>query len=411
MPLRDIPSLGVVASLGTFASAFISRPIGALVFGHFGDRIGRKRVLVATLLLMGVSTLGVGLIPGATTIGPAAPLLLTLLRLAQGFAVGGGWAGSALLTTEHVPADKRGFYGMFTQLGYGTALILANLVFLVVYSMTPASSTAFLDWAWRIPFVLSAGLIVTALLVRRRVKETPAFAEAPATAHSEVPIKAMLREQRREFLLAAGAVIGVLALVYEVGTFFTHYATAHLGYSTDLVLLVGALGGLCTAGFVAASATLSDFYGRRAPITIGYALAVPWSLAVFWLIETRSDLLFGAAIVLTYAIIGVVLGPMTSFIPETFAMHYRYTGAALAHNIGGILGGGVPPVISEYLLRAYGSWAIGLMLGGLSLVSLVRVRMLDETAPRQALRAHRRPVTAKPEVHREASALLDVEDA
>jgi hypothetical protein len=200
----------------------------------------------------------------------------------------------------------------------------------------------------------------------------------------------MLREQRRQFLLAAGAVIGVLALVYEVGTFFTHYATAHLGYSTDLVLLVGALGGLCTAG---------------------YALAVPWSLAVFWLIETRNDLLFGAAIVLTYAIIGIVLGPMTSFIPETFAMHYRYTGAALAHNIGGILGGGVPPVISEYLLRAYGSWAIGLMLGGLSLVSLVCVRMLDETAPRQALRAHRRPVTPKPEVHREASALLDVEDA
>ena len=330
MPLRDIPSLGVVASLGPFASAFISRPIGALVFGHFGDRIGRKRVLVATLLLMGVSTLGVGLIPGATTIGAAAPLLLTLLRLAQGFAVGGEWAGSALLTAEHAPADKRGFYGMFTQLGYGTALILANLLFLVVYSMTPASSTAFLDWAWRIPFVLTAGLIVTALLVRRRVKETPAFAGAPATAHSEVPIKAMLREQRREFLLAAGAVIGVLALVYEVGTFFTHYATAHLGYSTDLVLLVGALGGLCTAGFVAASATLSDFYGRRAPITVGYALAVPWSLAVFWLIETRSDLLFGAAIVLTYAIIGVVLGPMTSFIPETFdalPLHRRSAGA------------------------------------------------------------------------------------
>jgi MFS family permease len=122
MPLRDIPSLGVVASLGTFASAFISRPIGALMFGHFGDRIGRKRVLVATLLLMGVSTLGVGLIPGATTIGAAAPQLLTLLRLAQGFAVGGEWAGSALLTAEHAPADKRGFYGMFTQLGYGTAL-------------------------------------------------------------------------------------------------------------------------------------------------------------------------------------------------------------------------------------------------------------------------------------------------
>ena len=279
-------------------------------------------------------------------------------------------------------------------------MVLANLVFLVVYAATPASSTAFLDWAWRIPFVLSAGLIVTALLVRWRVKETPAFAEAPATAHSEVAIKAMLREQRRQFLLAAGAVIGVSPWC-QVGTFFTHYATAHLGYSTDLVLLVGAVGGLCTAGFVAASATLSDVYGRRAPLTVGYALAVPWSLAVFWLIETRNDLLFGAAIVLTYTIIGIVLGPMTSFIPETFAMRYRYTGAALAHNIGGILGGGVPPVISEYLLRAYGSSAIGLMLGGLSLVSLVCVRMLDETAPVQAPRVHRHRITAEPEVHRE----------
>lgn len=381
--------LGIVASLGTFASAFISRPIGAVVFGHFGDRIGRKRTLVATLLLMGASTVGVGLIPSAATIGIAAPLLLTLLRVLQGFAVGGEWAGSALLSAEYAPPAKRGFYGMFTQLGLGTALVLANLVFLVVYGATGASS-AFLQWAWRLPFLLSAVLIATALLIRMRVKETPEFAAAADGAHSEVPIAAMLREQRRQFMLAAGATIGVLALVYEVGTFFTHYATEHLGYSTDLVLLVGVLGGMATVGCVAASATLSDTHGRRAPLTVGYVLAVPWSFAVFWLLETRNDLVFGIAIVLTYAIIGIAMGPLASFIPETFAVRYRYTGAGLAYNVGGILGGGVPPVISEYLLRAGGPWAIGLMLSGLALLSLVCVRLLDETAAGVSRRSSRR---------------------
>lgn len=372
--------MAVIASLGTFASAFIARPIGAVIFGHFGDRIGRKRTLVATLALMGVSTVAVGLIPGTATIGPAAPLLLIILRVLQGFAVGGEWAGSALLSAEHAPPHRRGFYGMFTQLGLGTALVLANLVFLIVYATFGDAPQAFLQWGWRIPFLLSAVLIATALVVRLRVQETPEFAGADTAQHDEVPVAALLREQGREFVLAAGAVIAVLALVYEVGTFFTHYATAHLGYSTTTVLLVGVLGGLCTVAVVATSANLSDSYGRRRVIMVGYALATPWSFAVLPLLETRNTLVFGAAITITYAIIGIVMGPMASFIPEIFAIRYRYTGAALSYNLGGIVGGAIPPVISEYLLTAFGSRAIGLMLGGLSLVSLVCVALLGETA-------------------------------
>lgn len=372
--------LAIVASLGTFAAAFVSRPIGAVVFGHFGDRIGRQRTLVVTLLLMGVATVGVGLIPSTATIGVAAPLLLTLLRVLQGFAVGGEWAGSALLSAEYAPPHQRGRYGMFTQMGYGTALVLANLVFLIIYLTFGQTSAAFTGWAWRIPFLLSVVLIVTALSVRLSVKETPAFAEAAATTHSEVPLAALARDQGRQLLLAAGAVIGVLALVYETGTFFTHYATAHLKYSTDFVLLVGVLGGLCTVGFVIASATLSDTYGRRLPLTVSYSLAVPWSLIVFPLIESRNQVLYAVAITVTYAIIGIAMGPLASFIPETFALTYRYTGAGLAHNIGGIVGGGVPPVISEYLLDAYGSWSIAAMLAGLALTSLVCIRLLKETA-------------------------------
>lgn len=372
--------MGIVASLGTFASAFVSRPIGAVVFGHFGDRIGRQRTLVVTLLLMGISTVGVGLIPSTATIGIAAPLLLTMLRVLQGFAVGGEWAGSALLSAEYAPPRQRGRYGMFTQMGFGTALVLANLVFLVVYLAWGQTSSAFLEWAWRLPFLLSAVLIVTALVVRMSVKETPVFAEAAATTHAETPVAALLRDQGRQLLLAAGAMVGVLGLVYETGTFFTHYATAHLGFSTDFVLLVGVIGGGCTVAFVAASAILSDTYGRRLPMTVGYVLAVPWSLVVFPLIETRNHVLFAVAIVVTYAIIGIAMGPLASFIPETFALAYRYTGAGLAHNIGGIIGGGVPPVISEYLLDTYGSWSIAVMLAGLALTSLVCVRLLKETA-------------------------------
>lgn len=377
--------MATVASLGTFASAFIARPIGAAVFGHLGDRIGRKRTLVVTLLMMGLSTIGVGLVPSAAAIGVAAPLVLTGLRVVQGLALGGEWAGSALLGAESAPAGRRGFYGMFTQLGLGSALVLANAVFLVVYAVFGRSGTLFLTWGWRLPFLLSAVLIVTAVVVRTHVSETPAFAAAAAAGHQETPIAALLRGQSRQLILAAGAVIGALALVYETGTFFTHYATEHLGYSTDVVLLVGVLGGVCTAGCVALSATLSDRYGRRRLVGAGYALALPWSFVVFPLIETGDTVVFGAAIVLTYAIIGIATGPLASFIPEIFAARYRYTGAGLSYNAGGIIGGAVPPVASEYLMSTVGTWSIGLMLGGMVLISAISVALLPETAGRDDL--------------------------
>ena len=374
-------TLATVASLGTFASAFVARPIGAALFGHLGDRVGRKRVLVITLLLMGTSTVGVGLIPSAAAIGAWAALLLTALRVVQGLALGGEWAGSALLGMEYAPPAKRGFYGMFTQLGLGTALVLANLVFLIVSAAFGSASAAFLQWGWRIPFLLSVVLIVTALFVRTRVEETPSFlADTDAEDRDEVPIAALLRSHRRQLLLAAGAVAGALALVYETGTYFTHYATVHLHYSTDFVLFVGVLGGLCAVVLVAVSATLSDTYGRHRVLRLGYLLAVPWSFAVLPLIQNGSKVLFAVTIMVSYLIIGIVTGPLASFVPEIFPTRYRYTGAGLAYNAGGIIGGGIPPVISEYLLSSVGSWTIGVMLGALTLTSLLCVRSLELAA-------------------------------
>lgn len=259
------------------------------------------------------------------------------------------------MSAEHAPLGRRGYYGMFTQLGLGSALVLANLVFLVVYGGFGADNPALLSWGWRVPFLLSAVLIVTALVVRTRVSESPAFVsavtgEAAAGGAREAPIAALMREQRRQFILVSVAVVGMLALVYETGTFFTHFASTHMGFSASLVLLVGVLGGLCTVCAVAAAAILSDAHGRRRVITIGYCLAVPWSFAVLPLIATGNAMVFAGAIMVTYTVIGIAMGPMAAFVPEMFATRYRYTGAGLSYNIGGIIGGGIPPVISEYLL-------------------------------------------------------------
>ncbi|TFV57829.1 MFS transporter [Mycobacterium sp. PS03-16] len=387
-PTVFFPDLGHVmattASLAAFATAFVSRPIGAAVFGHFGDRIGRKQVLVITLLLMGVSTVGVGLIPGTDTIGIAAPLLLIVLRLVQGFAVGGEWAGSALLSAEHAPADRRGFYGMFTQLGLGTALVMANLVFLVVHLAMDETSSAFLQWGWRIPFLLSAGLIATALYIRLRVQESPVHAEATTEDHHGLPLAALMREQGRGVLLAAGAATCVPMLVYQAGTFFTHYAEDHMDYPTGLILLVGVIGGVCAVGCAAASAILSDTRGRRRVLLIGAAVALPWSVMVFPLIGAGSEIVFSSSVVATYAVIGFCMGPLASFLPELFAARYRYTGAALALNLGGIVGGAVPPVISPTLYASFGTWGVAAMMGAVALVSLVSLVLLPETAGRTA---------------------------
>ena len=382
-PAVFFPNLGTtmatIASLGTFAAAFFARPVGAAVFGHFGDRLGRKKTLVATLLIMGISTVGVGLVPNTAAIGVAAPLILLTLRLLQGFAVGGEWAGSALLCAEHAPTAKRGAYGLFTQVGMGAGLVMANLVFLGVHSLGEKNA-AFLDWGWRIPFLASAVLIFIGLYMRLNVPETPVFIDDKARAATpKMPIADVLAAQRRRVILAAGCLVSVFMLAYTTGTYLTNYADVHLGYSKNLILLVGVVGGLFAIASSAVSAYLCDVVGRRRIILFGIAAGVPWSLAVVPLIDTRDPVLFGLAIVGAYAITGVSSGPTASFIPEIFATRYRYTGAALSYNIGAILGGAVPPVVAAALLASFGSFAIGVMMAVSALVSLVCGAMLPET--------------------------------
>lgn len=374
------PALATISSFATFAVAFLSRPIGAAFFGHFGDRLGRKKTLIATLLIMGISTVAVGLVPDSAVIGMWAPIILLFLRLLQGFAVGGEWAGAALLSVEYAPAAKRGKYGMFPQIGVGAGLVLSSAVFLLVNVSIGAESEAFLSWMWRVPFLFSAVLVIVALYVRLNIAETPVFSAAKsAEPAAKLPLRELLSRQFKQVALGAGCISGIFTFVFMGGTYLTGYGRSAMGHPFWLVLASGVIGGACMISAIAISSPLCDRFGRKRVIGAGFIVAVPWSFAVMPLIDTGSSLLFLAAIAGIFLVLGFSYGPMGSFFPELFATRYRYTGSGLAYNMGGIVGGAIPPVLAGILLENLGSWSIGLMLALFSVASLLCTMALTET--------------------------------
>ncbi|MCD2158005.1 MHS family MFS transporter [Rhodococcus cerastii] len=380
------PAAASLASLATFAAAFIARPLGAVIFGHFGDRWGRKKTLVATLLIMGLSTVAVGCVPSAASIGVVAPIIILVLRLLQGISVGGEWSGAALLAAEYAPPGERGKWGMAVQLGPALSMALASAVFLGVNLTVGESSPAFLSWGWRIPFLVSAVLIGVALWVRLGIEETPVFREHQQSRPTEpAPLMAVMREQWRRILAASASVVAVFAFVFMGSVYLTGYANTHVGLSRTWILAAGVAGGLVMMVTVALSGHLSDRFGRRRMITTGLGVALPWSFAVLPMIDTGSPAWFIAAIAGTFAIVGLAYGPVAAFLPETFPTRYRYTGTGIAFNTAGILGGAVPPLIAVPLLTAYGSLAIGCMLAILTILSLAGVAALPDTCTHRAL--------------------------
>ncbi len=373
-------TMATISSLGTFAVAFLSRPIGAAVFGHFGDRLGRKKTLVATLLIMGLSTVCVGLVPSAASIGIAAPIILLTLRLLQGFAVGGEWAGSALLSAEYAPAGKRGTYGMFTQLGAGAGLAVSNLVVFIVSVTVGEKSAVFLDWGWRLPFLFSAVLLIVALYVRLSIDETPVFAREQVTGGvPRAPFTELFRTQSKQVALAAGCMVGIFTMSFLGGTYLMSYASTRIGHPRSLILGVGVLAGVALMAFSALSAVLCDRFGRRRIILTGFALALPWAFVVMPLIDSGSPVGFAVAIAGIFCIFGLSYGPIGSFLPEIFATRYRYTGAGMAFNLAGIVGGAIPPLVAGALVASLGSWAVGLMIAFFVVVSIVCTALLPET--------------------------------
>lgn len=364
------PVAGTLAAFATFSVGFLARPLGGIVMGHFGDRVGRKSMLVTSLLMMGVATVGIGLLPTYETIGAWAPALLVTLRFVQGIGVGGEWGGAVLMAVEHAPEHKKGFYGSFPQMGVPGGLILANLVFLGMASNL--SDEAFLAWGWRVPFLASAVLVIVGLVIRVTVSESPAFQRIARTQEARrLPIVTVVRENLREVLLAAGAFIGINAVGYIFMAYLLNYCTTVLGLDKSLVLTFTLAASLVWLGTIAYASALSDRLGRRRVLTVGSVGLAGWSLLLFPVIDTGAAPLVLAALVATAVFMGVVYGPMAALFAELFRPEVRYSGTSLGYQLGSILGGGVAPTVATGLYAAWGSSTpISLYLGAVTLLSL-----------------------------------------
>ncbi|MCH9799349.1 MAG: MHS family MFS transporter [Betaproteobacteria bacterium] len=373
------PAVQTLNAFLTFGLAFIARPFGAILFGHFGDKVGRKATLAASLLVMGISTLLIGLLPGYATLGFWAPLLLCLLRFGQGIGLGGEWGGAALLATEHAPKGKRGWFGMFPQLGPSVGFLFATLSFLgLSLWLTDAQ---FKSWGWRVPFILSALLVGVGLYVRFKLAETPAFAKALAeqSTHS-MPIKPLLKTHLKPIVLGALAMVVCYNLFYTATVFCLSYGTTKLGIARPDFLLM-----LCVAVLMMASATplsawLSDKFGRRPVLLIGSLLAILAGFAMNTLLGDASIINITLLLSLLLFLMGATFAPMGAFLPEQFPVAVRYTGAGLAYQLGGILGASFAPSISQWLTIQGGLPWVGLYVSAMATISFVAVWLMRETA-------------------------------
>ncbi|WP_216353837.1 MFS transporter [Arthrobacter sp. SRS-W-1-2016] len=372
------PSAAIVASFAVFGVAFVARPFGSILFGHFGDRLGRKRTLIATMMIMGLATVLVGVMPTTDQIGAAAPILIVLLRIMQGLAAGGEWAGAVLFTAENAPKAKRGVWSMLPSLGSATATTVANATFFIT-SLTMSTET-FVTWGWRVPFIASLVLVAVGMWVRLSVDETAVFKkQLSRSSASRVPLVEAFKRQPRSILLATGTAIILFPFSYIGGAYLASYGTGTLKLDTTFVLGVGMLGGVALFLGIALTGALSDRFGRRRMIMIAMACAIVWSLVLFPIVDSKSLLAFGAAVVLSWFISGVVNGPIGAFLSELFPTRYRYTATGFCYAMGSVIGGAIPPLVAAAVIPASGGFTFGLMLAGLCVVSLVCISRLAET--------------------------------
>jgi MHS family shikimate/dehydroshikimate transporter-like MFS transporter len=378
------PLTGVMASYGTYAVGFIARPIGGVVCGHFGDRIGRKSMLIFTLLLMGVATALIGLLPTYNQIGVWAPALLIVLRIAQGFAVGGEWGGAVLMAVEHSPKGRRGFYGSWPQVGVPVGLLLSTGAFALISKLP---EDILFSWGWRAAFLLSILLVGVGLYVRLAITEPPEFAEIKRTrSESKAPILDAVRQHPRNVVLAMGARIAENGAFYLYTVFILTYATLpQIGFSRSSVLNAIAMAAAVQIIAIPTYGWLSDKLGRRPVYLFGAIFTGLFAFPFFWLVETSIMSMMTLAVVC--ALVGghsAMYGPQASFFSELFGTRVRYSGASLGYQLASVIAGGLSPLIATALLRRTGaSWPIAVFIVGMAAVTTVSVFLAVETAHRE----------------------------
>ena len=373
------PAVQTLQALATFAIVFVARPVGAALFGHFGDRVGRKRTLVASLMIMGLSTVAIGCLPSYASIGWLAPALLCLFRFGQGVGFGGEWGGAALLAVENAPPGRRALYGIAPQLGAPVGFFAANLLFLGLgLALTPED---FSDWGWRLPFLASAVLVLVGLYVRLQLTETPEFAAALASAAPErVPLAVVVsRAHLRATVLGTLAMVAPYAVFYLCTVFALSWGTGPLDYAKTTFLLFECLGVLCLAAAIPLSGAASDRFGRRPVLLSGLAVTAGLGLLIGPMLGGGAAGVLGF-LCLGLAAMGWIFGPMGAALPELFPVRVRYTGASLAYNLAGILGAAGAPFAAQGLAAWGGIGWVGLYLGGAAAISFMAVALMPETA-------------------------------
>ncbi|WNN44446.1 MULTISPECIES: MFS transporter [Winslowiella] len=375
-------TVATLQSLATFAIAFIARPIGSAVFGHFGDRVGRKATLVASLLTMGISTVVIGLLPSYETIGVFAPLLLALARFGQGLGLGGEWGGAALLATENAPAKKRALYGSFPQLGAPIGFFFANGTFLLLSWLL--SDEQFMEWGWRVPFILSAVLVLIGLYVRVSLHESPVFAKVQkANAQVKVPIGTLFSKHMKATIIGTFIMLATYTLFYIMTVYSMSYGTAAepigLGYSRNSflwMLMVAVIGFGIT---VPIAGVLADRFGRRKTMIVITLMIIAFSLLFPSMLGSGNQWVVMGFLLLGLSIMGLTFGPMGALLPELFPTEVRYTGASFSYNLSSILGASVAPYIATWLATTYGLYAVGLYLAAMACLTLLALIASKET--------------------------------
>lgn len=373
------PTAGTLLALATFAVSFIARPVGAVIFGHFGDRIGRKGMLVITLLLMGLSTFFIGLLPTYAAIGVAAPLLLVSLRFLQGVGFGGEWSGAVLMIAEHAPPDKRGFYSGFNQVGPVFGFLASTGIFLA--ASTILSEAQFEAWGWRVPFLLSIILVGLGLYVRLAIEESPIFRRVMETqSGARVPLLDAIRDYPKAMVYATGSVVVVFGMFYLFSTYSLSYGTQQLGLDNSTILYCVMIAIVVNGISIPIFSALSDKVGRRRLSLWAAALTGLWAFPYFWLFDTANPVLITLSFSVQMVLYGMIYGPIGAFLAEQFGTRVRYSAMAVSFNLGGILGAAFAPIIANRLLAWTGdSWAISSYILAMAAISFLSIFLLSET--------------------------------